>query len=212
MNSNTADRQPKAAPKAERGTPQARGNYWEITYREDFPPLQPSVRQDSGGEKYLVAYIVMYSQDSRVMETEWRDFLKQQLPEYMLPTSFVLLETLPLMHNNKVDRRALPAPDGRGPELEKEFVAPSTPVEEVLAHVWSQVLGIKRVGTNNNFFELGGHSLLAMQVVSQAAKALDVELPVIRLLTSPTIAELAKVITEIKEAGEQPSMSAIKRV
>jgi len=171
-----------------------------------------NVRQDSGGEKYLVAYIVTYSRDSRMMESEWRDFLKQQLPEYMLPTRFVLLEALPLMHNNKIDRRALPAPDGMAPELEKEFVAPSTPVEEVLAHVWSQVLGIKRVGTNNNFFELGGHSLLAMQVVSQVTKALDVELPVIRLFTSPTIAELAKVITEIKEAGEQPCIPAIKRV
>ena len=170
------------------------------------------VREDNSGEKQLVAYIVMHLQGSPVNGSEWRNFLKAQLPEYMVPGSFVLLDSLPLMHNNKVDRRALPAPDRTGLELEKGFVAPSTPVEEMLAHAWSRVLGIKRVGVNNNFFELGGHSLLAMQVVSQVAEALGVEVPVRRLFESPTIAEFAKVIAEIEDSGEHPSVPSIKRV
>ena len=138
--------------------------------------------------------------------------MREKLPEYMVPATFVLLESLPLMHNNKIDRRALPAPDRTGLELATGFVAPATQVEEMLAQVWRRVLGIKQLGVNNNFLELGGHSLLAMQVISQVAEALDVEVPVRRFFASPTIAELAKVIAEIKESGEQPGTPAIKRM
>ena len=117
-----------------------------------------------------MAYVVAERRASPT-GSELRSFLKAKLPEYMVPAAFVPLDALPLMPNGKVDRRALPAPDRTRPELEKEFIAPRTPVEELLAEVWAQVLGIERVGIYDNFFELGGHSLLATQAVSRMREA-----------------------------------------
>ncbi|MFI0772729.1 alpha/beta fold hydrolase, partial [Streptomyces sp. NPDC021218] len=96
-----------------------------------------------------------------------RDWLRRSLPEYMVPSSMVFLEILPLTPNGKVDRRALPAPDGGRPELREEYVAPRTQVEELIAGVWSEVLGIERVGIHDNFFDLGGHSLQVAKVVNR---------------------------------------------
>jgi amino acid adenylation domain-containing protein len=123
------------------------------------------------GSPRLVTYIVPRSEPTASVG-ELRSFLKTKLPEYMIPSAFVMLEALPLTPNGKVDRRSLPAPDTVRPELEKPFVAPRTEVEERLAAIWSDVLGLEQIGVRDNFFELGGHSLLATQVVSRVRESL----------------------------------------
>src|SRR5262249_43745235 len=125
-----------------------------------------------------------------------------KLPDYMVPATFTLLDTLPLTPNGKVDRRALPAPDQMRPDLDQAFAAPRTPIEEVLAGIWAQVLGLNRVGVYDNFFDLGGHSLRATQVVSRLREVLHVELPLSCFFTAPAVADLAKVIEQYQD-GEQ---------
>jgi acyl carrier protein len=125
-----------------------------------------------------------------------QEHLKKSLPAYMLPSAFVLLETLPLTPNNKVDRRALPAPDQARPELESTLVLARTPLEETIAAIWSQVLEIDQVGIYDNFFALGGHSLLAMQVISHLRSRFQVEVPLHSFLEAPTIAQLAELLQQ----------------
>jgi len=122
--------------------------------------------------------------------TELRDYLAQSLPDYMIPAFFVVLDEFPLTVNGKLDRNALPAPEGR-PELAAAFVAPNTSTEEILASIWREVLGLERVGVNDNFFELGGDSLLSIQVAIRARDAFGIELPLRALFQSPTVAEVA---------------------
>lgn len=123
-----------------------------------------------------------------------RAFLKERLPDYMVPSAFVALDTLPLTPSGKVDRRALPAPNRTRLDLNEAFVAPSTAIEERLADIWAAVLGIEQVGIHDNFFELGGHSLLTVQLLSQVKEAFQVELPLICLFKAPTVAKLAQAI------------------
>ncbi len=120
-----------------------------------------------------------------------RSFLKEKLPDYMVPSIFVMLDALPLTPNRKVDRRALPAPNEVKSVLEETFVAPQTPLEEHLAEIWAQVLGVERVGACDNFFELGGHSLLAAQLLAQVRETFHIELPLLSLFEAPTVAGLA---------------------
>ncbi|WP_223644877.1 non-ribosomal peptide synthetase [Corallococcus sp. EGB] len=144
-------------------------------------------REDSPGDKRLVAYVVGDALDV----TALRSHLKQHLPEYMVPAAFVSLETLPLTANGKVDRKALPAPDASMLRASNAYEAPSTPLEEKLAALWSEVLRVPTVGRTDNFFELGGHSLLATQLVARVRAAFNVELPLRALFEAPTIAVLA---------------------
>ena len=155
-------------------------------------------REDTPGEKRLVAYVVPQTE---VMPTVsvLRQFLKTKLPDYIVPNAFVILEALPLTPNGKVDHRALPAPDLHS-ELEK-FVAPRNPTEETLALIWSQVLMLEQVGIHNNFFELGGHSLLATQVISRLQEAFEISLPLRYLFESPTVAQLSEVILNELQTG-----------
>ncbi|NMF64063.1 non-ribosomal peptide synthetase [Brasilonema octagenarum UFV-E1] len=148
-------------------------------------------REDIPGEKRLVAYVVP-DQEQPITTSELRRFLKEKLPEYMVPSAFILLDKLPLTPNGKVDRLALPAPDGIRPELEETFVAPRNPVEEVLALIWSEVLRVEQVGIYDNFFELGGHSLLATQVLSRLRDIFQVELPLHVLFEATTVAKLSQ--------------------
>jgi aryl carrier-like protein len=143
-------------------------------------------REDSPGDKRLVAYVV--TGGNQVEINALRDFLKQKLPDYMVPSAFVLLNALPLTPNGKVDRQVLPAPNQSRPDVENSFVAARTAVEKVLAKVWGDILKVERVGVYDNFFELGGHSVLAMQVISQINRALRVESPLRTLFERPTIA------------------------
>ncbi|MFQ5906231.1 MAG: amino acid adenylation domain-containing protein, partial [bacterium] len=169
-----------------------------------------TVRKDIPGDKRLVAYVVLNQEQSRSTAcrtrtgtrprapttSELRCFLKEKLPDYMVPSAFVTLDALPLTPNGKVDRQGLPAPDRARPDLEGAYVAPRTPVEEMLAGIWTQVLGLEWIGVHDDFFELGGHSLLAMQVISRLRGAFQVELPLRCLFETPTVAELAQVIVQ----------------
>jgi len=154
-----------------------------------------SIQNLNSPEKRLVAYVVS-KQEPPPTVSELRSFLKEKLPEYMLPSAFMFLDALPLTPNGKIDCQALPAPDQSRPDLESRFVAPRTPVEGGLAGIWSEVLKLKRVGIHDNFFELGGHSLLATQVMSRVHKTFEVEVPLRSLFENPTIAELAVQIVQ----------------
>jgi amino acid adenylation domain-containing protein len=127
-------------------------------------------REAMPGETHLVAYLIPAG-SSVPSVRELRRLLGERLPDYMVPSRFVLLDRLPLTPTGKVDRRALPAPDGRRPVLDTPFVAPRTPVEEQVAGIWEGVLGLTRVGIHDNFFELGGHSLLATQMIARISIA-----------------------------------------
>ncbi len=130
----------------------------------------------------------------QLLITDLRQHVKSKLPDYMVPSAFVRLEGLPLNPNGKVDRGALPVPEMTRSDLETTFVAPNGPVEEMLAEVWQEVLGIETVGVDDNFFQLGGHSLLATQVVSRLRQGYDIDLSLRTMFESPTIAELAAAI------------------
>ena len=150
-------------------------------------------REVQTGDKRLVAYFVPTGQPAATVR-ELRNFLKDRLPDYMIPSAFVTLRAFPLTPNGKVDRLALPAPEGTRPELDIPFAAPRTPIEEELAGIWAEVLGLDQVGIYDNFLDLGGDSLLATQVISRVIPAFGVELPVKSLLQAPTVAEMAVVI------------------
>jgi amino acid adenylation domain-containing protein len=161
------------------------------------PEVKQSVvlcREDDPNDKRLVAYVVLRShlQHSEITN-ELRHFLQNHLPEYMIPAAFVILESLPLTQNGKVDRQALPAPK----KLHlQNFIAPRTAAEEVVAEIWQEVLKCDRVGINNNFFELGGHSLLATQVISRLRQIFQIELPLRSLFEAPTVETTVNLIAQ----------------
>ncbi|MBW4508527.1 MAG: amino acid adenylation domain-containing protein [Scytonematopsis contorta HA4267-MV1] len=167
------------------------------------PQIEQAVvitREDVSGNKRLVAYVV--SNYELLSTNQLRELLKQKLPEYMVPSAFVTLDTLPLTANGKIDRRALPAPDIEN-GFALQFVAPRTPTEEVIANICAEVLGLKLVGINDNFFEMGGHSLLATQVISRLREAFSIDLPLRRLFDFPTVAGLAEQIENIRFYQQQ---------
>ncbi|MEH2435910.1 MAG: amino acid adenylation domain-containing protein [Nostoc sp.] len=154
-------------------------------------------REDNPGDKRLVAYVVGHKQHSPTI-SQLRSFLSSQLPQYMIPHAFVMLESLPLTPNGKVDRRALRAPDSRE-GLEISFVAPRSPIEEILTQIWTQALKVDQVGIYDNFFELGGHSLLATQLVSRIRNIFKVELSLREFFARTTVAELALSIEQLQQ-------------
>ncbi len=159
--------------------------------------------EDCPGNKRLGAYIV--PKNKQVLSTKTlRDFLKEKLPDYMIPSAFTILKTLPLTPNGKVDRRALPAPDRARPEQEKGFVAPRNSTEEILAVIWAEVLGVQQVGIYDNFFDLGGHSLQAIQLVSKIAVAINLDFSVRLLFSHPMIADLADALADLQKQQEFP--------
>ncbi len=161
-------------------------------------------REDAPGEKRLVAYVV-----AEAAADELRRFLKDKLPEYMVPAIFVPLDELPLLSNGKIDRKALPAPDRTRPDLGRTFAPPRTPTEELLAEIWIQLLEIERVGVHDNFFDLGGHSLLATQLASRVREAFKVEIPLRRLFEAPTVAGLAESVEAALQVGQDLSAPPI---
>ncbi|NMF67500.1 condensation domain-containing protein, partial [Brasilonema octagenarum] len=164
-------------------------------------------REDIPGNKRLVAYIVPQKEQTLTV-SELRGFLKEKLPEYMVPSAIVILEALPLTPNGKLDRRALPAPDLHS-EITDKYVAPRNPIEEILSLIWAQVLKIEQVGIYDNFFELGGHSLLATQLVSRVRTSLKVELPLRSLFAAPTVAAIAQSIGQLQQQDLELTASPI---
>jgi amino acid adenylation domain-containing protein len=165
------------------------------------PAVRQSVvvaREDVPGDVRLIAYIAASLEAMPTVEGV-RGFLREELPDYMVPALFVMMKSLPLTANGKVDRRALPSPEQAGSEKEKVFVGPRTSVEEAIEKIWAEVLRLSKVSIHDNFFELGGHSLLVTQVISRLRKVFRVELPLRSLFESPTIAQLAERI----EAAER---------
>ena len=161
------------------------------------------VREDTSNENNLVGYIVAETgQDSLQVISQLRRFLKQQLPDFMVPTIFMALEAMPLTPNGKVDRKALPEPDASRPELEANYVAPRTPIEQQITDIWMQVLNVKRVGIYDNFFELGGYSLVGIQVVYRVRQALQVEILMSNLFELPTVADLAERVETLRWATQ----------
>jgi len=159
------------------------------------------VREDSPGNQQLVAY-VLASPAAVDLPTQLRTHLSQRVPNYMVPSAIVVLESFPLTPNGKIDRRALPAPDGNS-QTATEFVAPRTQTEQALAAIWAEVLRRPAVGIHDDFFALGGHSLLATQVISRIQVRLQRELPLRTLFERPTVEQLAKAVEETV-AGDAP--------
>jgi hypothetical protein len=149
-------------------------------------------REDVPGEKRLVGYVVLQREAAASME-ELRGHLQESLPEYMVPAAFVMLESLPLTANGKVDRRALPAPDLSALRA-REYEAPQGEIETTLADIWRQLLGVERVGRHDSFFELGGHSLMATRALVYMRQALKVDIPLSIIFSSPTILAIAESI------------------
>ena len=147
-------------------------------------------REETPGDVRLVAYLVPRA-DASPSAADLRGFLKDRLPEYMVPSAFVVLPSLPLNPSGKVDRKALPAPERGGGEA-AAYEAPRTPTEETLAGIFAEVLKVPRAGIRDDFFELGGHSLLAIQLLSRVRAVLGVELPVRALFENRTVAALAE--------------------
>ncbi|AKJ03530.1 Malonyl CoA-acyl carrier protein transacylase [Archangium gephyra] len=180
---------------------------------ERHPAVREAVvvaREVAAGDKRLVAYAVAKS--GQVVEPgALREFVSGVLPDYMVPSVIVALEALPLTENGKVDRAALPTPVLD--RMAEQWVAPRTPVEEVLAGLWGELLRVQRVGVNDSFFALGGHSLLAMQLVARVRNALRVELPLKEVFEAPTVAGLAERVSRALAAAEGASqVPPLKRV
>jgi acyl carrier protein len=165
-------------------------------------------REDEHGAKRLVAYLV---NSGEVSNDEIRESLRQRLPDYMSPSVFVRMESLPLTPNGKINRRALPAPAIGASAIDGSHAAPDSPLEELLADIWTQVLGVEKIGVNDDFFASGGHSLLATQVVARMRSALNVNVPLPRIFETPTIGALAKFI-EQQLQGTAEKAAAIMRV
>jgi amino acid adenylation domain-containing protein len=154
------------------------------------------LREDEPGDKRLVAYVVAENAPADLVE-QLRVHLRASLPDYMVPSAFVVLENLPLTPSGKVDRKALPAPEA-SQQVKAAYVAPRTPVEEELAQMLCALFGAKRVGVHDNFFELGGHSLTATQFLSRIRARYGVELPIDRFFDDPTISALAVAIGDLR--------------
>jgi aspartate racemase len=166
-------------------------------------------QEEPSGEKRLVAYVVA-ERELFLTANELRDFLKQKLPEYMVPSTCVLLDTLPLMLNGKVDRRALPAVGRARPELAKALVAPRDALELQLTHLWEEVLGIQSIGVRDNFFELGGHSLAAVRVFALIENRLGKRLPLAAVFQGATIEHLATLLRQQAKPAPLASLVPIQ--
>lgn len=172
---------------------------------EKEPSVRSAVvvaREDASGSRRLVAYVVPANPEPPTGR-QLRRFLERSLPPYMVPSDFVSVEAFPMTPSGKVDRLALPAPD-RERSVGEDFLAPRTPLEEILAGIWKDVLGIDRVGLHDNFFDLGGHSLLATQLVSRIAESFRVRLPLRRVFEQPTLEGVSLAIAEGLAEEEGP--------
>jgi len=166
-------------------------------------------REDRPGERRLVAYLVPRRRPAPTVSA-LRRALAAALPDYMLPTAFVVLDALPKTSGGKVDRRALPAPSGARPDLDQPLVPPRSPVEATLCAIWAEVLGVDEVGIHDSFLDVGGHSLAASQVLARVSDTFHVDLPLRTLFEAPTVAGLAAAL--IDRLAQSPEWAAQERL
>lgn len=176
-----------------------RGFRIELGEIETILSQHPQVQQavvavwEDDGNKSLVAYVVS---KQTLNVSELQRFLREKLPEYTMPSTFIMLKALPLTSNGKVNRSALPKPDSDRPELEVTYEPPQTEVEQTIAHIWQQMLHVEKVGIYDNFFDLGGHSLLLVQIHAKLREVLNTNISIVNLFEYPTINSLAKYLTQ----------------
>ncbi len=163
------------------------------------------IAQHTGQEQRLVAYVTA----AHAAATDLRNYLRAHLPDYMVPSAFVTLPALPLTPSGKVDRKALPLPDWSALVAEQIYVAPRTPTETALTHIWGEILGIDRIGMDDNFFALGGHSLLATQIISRIRRTMAVDIGVRAFFETPTVADMARAIDELLRSEEDATYATI---
>jgi amino acid adenylation domain-containing protein len=167
-------------------------------------------REDRPGDRRLVAYVVPTT-GSTLEPPALREFARRQLPDYMVPSAFVALDSLPLTPNAKVDRKALPAPELAAAKVAVEFVAPRTEFERTIAEIWRTVLGVDQVGLHDNFFDVGGHSLLLVRVQRRLEQALGRMVPVVTMFECPTVVSLAERLTATPAEGGTGRQRAVNR-
>ncbi len=191
-----------------------RGFRIELGEIESVLAEHPAVEQavvlalDEGADKRLVAYLTSRTGTSTT-PAALRAHLAEQVPSYMLPAAFVVLEAFPLTPNGKLDRAALPAPDGID-DVRTPYVAPSTPIEEIVAKVWEDLLERERVGVHDNFFDLGGHSLRVTQLIARLRAECGIELPLRTAYERPTVAGMAGALSaELLAQTDDDGMEAI---
>lgn len=164
------------------------------------------VREDQPEKKRLVAYVVVNKiVFSSPTPSEMRRFMREKLPEYLVPAAFVVLKDLPLTPNGKIDIHSLPAPEQVLSTT--EFIAPRTEIETQLADIYAQILKLEKVSIDDDFFELGGHSLIATQLIAQALQVFQIELTVMDLFDAPTVAGLAERILQRQLTAQIPIIS-----
>jgi len=161
------------------------------------------VREGVPGEKHLVAYV---AGEAGTTSHELRSYLRQRLPDYMIPSFVVLLDRLPLNANGKVDRAALREPQPEEALASAVYIAPRTPTEQRIADIWARVLGVEPIGIDDSFFDLGGHSLLAMQLISRISEDIGLKVPLVHLFENPTVAGLAEIVDSIWWARQESAV------
>ncbi|MBD2528170.1 non-ribosomal peptide synthetase [Nostoc flagelliforme FACHB-838] len=179
----------------------------EIAQHPDVREIVVLARQDETHEKHLTAYIVP-QYNSGYTHSKLRSFLQQRLPDYMMPSAFVMLESLPLTANGKVDRHKLPAPSRERPQLEQAYISPQTDLERLLAGILSDLLKIDRVGIDDNFFDLGATSISILQVAVRVQQKLNIELSAVKLFQYSTIGSLTKYLDS--NQNSQPSSDKLQ--
>jgi amino acid adenylation domain-containing protein len=168
---------------------------WSLTQHPSVREAVVVAREDEATGKRLVAYLVC-QHNQALSAADLQDFLREKLPDYMIPSAYVALKALPLNPNGKIERQSLPDPDGSSLQIERPFIAPRTPLEEVLAGIWADVLKLERIGVEDNFFALGGHSLIAMQIMSRVRNTFHMELPLRVVFEATTVEKLSRSLVE----------------
>ncbi|MBV9789517.1 MAG: amino acid adenylation domain-containing protein, partial [Chloroflexi bacterium] len=168
------------------------------------------VYTDQSGGQRLIGYVAkrQAAPSDETLRAELRSLLQRDLPAYMVPATLLVLDTMPLTPNGKIDRRALPVPDRNDTDREQRFVAPRTPTEELIANVWAEVLGVSALSVDDNFFERGGHSLLATQAVTRLRNVLGLDLPLRLIFEAPTVAAFATQLAQYRPTAAQPIVAA----
>ncbi|HZJ24782.1 MAG TPA: thioesterase domain-containing protein, partial [Anaerolineales bacterium] len=183
-----------------------RDGEFELVFSRSSQPAQ-FTKRSLGTERSGYANVPAQKNLAAELIPQWQAYLKEKLPDYMLPAAFVLLDEFPLTPNGKIDRRTLPGPDRSDLVTRSKFASPQTPTEASLASLWCEVLGLEQVGRYDNFFELGGHSLLATQLVARIRHTFKVDLSLRRLFETPTLTAVAEFIDHIRTGNEQVDLS-----